>query len=836
MATFTITTDTNIDALVGKTGADTYTISNGGTLRIDQDSRYGLNQSTSTVLGNLSFSYAASGLLLVDARKVRLIPFSGGSGSLPALNSIVSQGGAQGKLIGVWSAINQAPVTSGAIPASGFIKIKQWNDVPFAAGALSLSGVTANATGADVAGWVELVGTETRTITSGERLGAMSFLGTPYVLGTTNGVSGQTFQLPTSGSLAWFAGVYIEKNAGQNDFEFYPNAGAATAIGTEEARGKVCWIDTAGSGLCLLGHNGTSAAGYTPAAGLKVVIGNIILQNCPSAAFTTNCIPHATLATRYGFPDSGGLINMSWVSSAWRTTFMSGFYYGFDYVACLDRLVFRASSGDTLLYRCGIGQTLNYGFDWSSNFSASTCIGAVETVECVFSGFNYVNGRYPASFDSNKSSVLCVDTTAVGLTTRSSSDLFCLKFTANFNGCTITRPKIIGGGLYSAHNTGVKIDDTVYCDNINGTTGSSNGNRAIYLQGQKSEIRGFTIPIPNTHPLTSVMWLADSFGADVRNIGTRVAPLNLGAVNKSQRFISGSGGGSNTVQRCYHTPAQNNPINFTDSATTKLAVYNCHEIPPATNNSPSLNSVFRGCGALGVLINGNNLGSIYFDTFTSDTTGRLQIVNVETTNDMSTGSYNLTGTTIPTRLPNIGDAVVWEWPYIVKGHSAFANLDPGGLLTSLINYEYQLDTGNGFGAWKTLAKSNLTGESISPSTGFRLRVRAIAFTANTSVQNSLDIYTVTSLAAQEAGLHPLDVSTLQINSAVAGSTIKVQKVSDNSVLYTGTATSIAVEYAGDVKITIRNASGSPAYQEWITQTTLVSGETTTATALQQLDQ
>lgn len=53
MATFTITTSVNIDELVGKGGGDTYNI-NAGTLVIDQDSRYGLNASTSAILGTIT--------------------------------------------------------------------------------------------------------------------------------------------------------------------------------------------------------------------------------------------------------------------------------------------------------------------------------------------------------------------------------------------------------------------------------------------------------------------------------------------------------------------------------------------------------------------------------------------------------------------------------------------------------------------------------------------------------------------------------------------------------------------------------------------------------------
>lgn len=55
MATFTITASQNIDALSAKAGGDLYNV-NGGTLTIDQDSRVGTNQTTSTTLGTITIS------------------------------------------------------------------------------------------------------------------------------------------------------------------------------------------------------------------------------------------------------------------------------------------------------------------------------------------------------------------------------------------------------------------------------------------------------------------------------------------------------------------------------------------------------------------------------------------------------------------------------------------------------------------------------------------------------------------------------------------------------------------------------------------------------------
>lgn len=83
MATFTITAETRIDTLSGKGGGDTYTI-NGGTLIIDQDSRYGLNQSATTALGAITISSTLGGICRIDGRYTRIIPFDTGSGNVPA--------------------------------------------------------------------------------------------------------------------------------------------------------------------------------------------------------------------------------------------------------------------------------------------------------------------------------------------------------------------------------------------------------------------------------------------------------------------------------------------------------------------------------------------------------------------------------------------------------------------------------------------------------------------------------------------------------------------------------------------------------------------------------
>jgi hypothetical protein len=227
VAAFTITTGngsalpgsaTNIDTLVGRTGGDTFPI-NGGFLLIDEDTRYGLNANTSAVMAGITPSGGLGGSVLIDGRYIWLIAFTGGSGTVPAFNTAITSGsGANGKLIGVYSAMNAAPLAPGAaMPATGWIKVKQWNEVPYGAGALT--GITATAASEDV-GWLEIVGQEAALVLfssltqtpSGDYDG--SFIkGDWYTVGTTDGNRATSYQIPSNGSLVYHGAFMVDKAA-----------------------------------------------------------------------------------------------------------------------------------------------------------------------------------------------------------------------------------------------------------------------------------------------------------------------------------------------------------------------------------------------------------------------------------------------------------------------------------------------------------------------------------------------------------------------------------------------------------------------------------------------
>ena len=113
MTAFVLSANTNIDALASKAGGDTYD-TNGWKLTVDQDSRVGLNQSTSATLGSITINAAKGGEVHIDGTSIWLIPYTGGSGNVPAWNTVISNGTGSGKLIGVHAALTAASTATGA--------------------------------------------------------------------------------------------------------------------------------------------------------------------------------------------------------------------------------------------------------------------------------------------------------------------------------------------------------------------------------------------------------------------------------------------------------------------------------------------------------------------------------------------------------------------------------------------------------------------------------------------------------------------------------------------------------------------------------------------------
>lgn len=810
MAAFTLTQNENIDNLSGKTGGDTYTTA-GFTLTIDQDSRVGQNQSTSASLGAITISAATGGKVVIDARKVRLIPFNSGSGNVPAWNTTISQGSASGKLIGVYSALTAASTATGAaMPASGYLKIKQWNDVAFTSGALT--GIGASATGADTVGWLEIVGDEAATVNA-NRLGSFETYGMWLQIGTTSGASNQTMQIPNGGLLRYAAGVYIEKTAGQGDYEFYPNAGTTTTTGTEAARGKVVWIDN--TGLVRIGNSGAATNGYTPASGLAVVVPSIFLENCTTAARTANVIPNATIATRYDFTcTGGGVVSMDKTNCAWYLSCSQAYSVALTNSCFVDGILLSEIASPMTFSKVGVGNKPTTAL-LMSPLTMTYCFAGGTFTDCVWARVSMAASGAHTNTLTDIAGFTFVRNTVRANTIRANATTYAINATRAQN-CTWTDPVIIQGAMSFTTCTNITVTGTVYCEAVSGTTVTTYAGYVWIATSNTLNcvFSGLTMPVTNTQPYTALLLVSvASSNIKLRNIGTRAAPLTLGSTNACGLIYTLATAAQDVkVQRVYCSNTRTG-IMTGDNSCTRIAEENVFgDYADAVDVMACLNMKRKGMGGTGALTAQTSVyGTHWRDGFTSTTVGRIAILMNEPTAD-TVAQVTLTGGAAFTSagglyMPTIGQTATFETPEYILGHTSFQNsalVMAGGTATNY-TYEYAIDKndGNGFSAMTSSAYTATTlGTAlngitdIDASKGFKLKLKITTGTSNSTAITSVYVLTNSSTTAQDYQ-YPLDLATVTLSNLVSGSDIVVLEAGTETVIASTNETA-ATEYSLDI--------------------------------------
>lgn len=833
MATFTITTPVNIDTLTAKAGGDLYNV-NGGALTIDQDSRVGTNQSTSSTLGTVTLSASLGGSVNIDGRDIWMIPYTGGSGNVPAWNTVITNGSGSGKIIGVHASLTSASTATGAaMPATGFIRVKQKTGA-YTSGALS--GITASASDAGRIGWLEIVGDEASTITA-NRLGDFNITGAWYEIGTTNGASNQTMQIPNNGLLRYCAGVFIEKTVGGGDYEFYPNAGTTTTTGTDATRGKVVWIDNAG--LVRIGNSGAATNGYTPVTGLKVVVGNIFFENCATATRTANVIPNSTIATRYDFTcTGGGVVNIDKCNMAWYLSCSQAYSVAVSNSGFVDAILLSEIATPMTFSKVGVGNKPTTAL-LVSPLTMTYCYAGGTFTDCVWARVSMASsGAYTVVLTDIAGFTFVNDTTRAN-TIRGNATTYSILATRAVD-CTWTTPIIIQGAMNFTTCTRINVTNTIYCEAVSGTTVTTYAGQVWNISSNTidSTFSGLTLPVTNTQPYTALLAMATGCsGIKLRNIGTRASPLTMGSTNACGLIYT-------VLTGCYDIKIQRVYVSNTrtgimtgDNSSTRVTEENVFgDYADAVDVMAVLNHTRKGIGGTGALTAQVSVyGTHWRDGFTSTTAGRIAILMNEPTS-LTTSQVTLANGSAFTSagglyMPVIGHTVTFETPDYIKGHTAFANsalVMAGGTATNY-TYEYSIDKndGNGFSTMTTssytattlgTALNGITG--INASLGFKLKLKITTGTTNATAITSVYMTTVSTTTAQDYQ-YPLDVINLTLTGLVTGSDIVVTvagtetervNVDANSgttynyVYETPEAVDIGVFLAGYVPFYIRNYS------------------------------
>ena len=793
MATYIITTPVNIDTLTGKTGGDTYAIS-GGILTVDQDSRVGLNQTTSASIATMTISAALGGTINIDGTAIWMIPYTGGSGNVPAWNTVITNGSGSGKLIAVHASLTTASTATGAaMPATGFIRVKQKTGT-YQAGALT--GITATAGDAGRVGWLEIVGDEAGTINA-NRLGVYNSTGAYYLVGTTNGTSNQTMQIPNNGLLRYVGGVFIEKTVGSNDYEFYPNNGTNTTTGTEATRGKVVWINNAG--LVTIGNSGAATNGYTPIAGLKVVVGNIFFENCATATRTANVIPSATIATRFDFTTTGGgVINIDKCSYAWYLSCAQAYSVNVSNSSFIDGILLSEVATAMTFTKVGVGNKPTTAL-LISPLTMSFCFAGGTFTDCVWQRVSMAaSGAHTNTLVDCAGFTFIRNTIRAGVI-RANASTFSIN-AARLKNCTWTTPTIIQGAMTFTTCDNIQITDTVYCEAVSGTTLVTFAGSVWTLSTNtiNCKISGLTIPVLNTQPYTQLLSLTTGCSNNkLRNIGTRIAPLSMGTVNACGLVYTLASACSNTkIQRVYVSGTRTGVMTGDNSSKGLIEESVFGDYADATDVMAVLNMERKGAGGTGALTAQVSVyGTHWYDRFISTTVGRIGLfmneATAQTVNQVTLANGANFTSAGGLYMPVIGHSVLFETPNFIIGHTAFTNtalVMAGGTSTNY-GYKYQIDKNDGAG-WSTesitltpttlgTALNGLTG--ISASLGFKLRLRVTTSTTNATAITSIYLVTATTAVAQD-NLYPLDTFNLTLDGLISGSDVVILQAGTETVL------------------------------------------------------
>ena len=725
LITGTYSSPTNLDStdLSGLLSGETITI-NGGHLLIDGDTRWGHN---SVVIDSVSVSSTLGGSFQIDGRSVWEVPYTSGTGNVPAINvagsNPITGTGVTGELFRVWATGALVPATPGAsMPSTGWIKLRNKTG-DFNGLTITLpGGATISCSGNGKRSWIHIVGEETGQATI-PRLGSFVINGDWYQLGTTTGIDDETFQFPVTDNCP---AIQIETGPGSGVFEWYLNSGdrwgASTQYVPTDARGKYFGMNNA-TGVITIAKRASNACGYKPPTGCIVRVPNVILSSATAANWDINTI-NATLSTRYDFnTSSAGIIDINYATCNWYVTLSSAFRVTIKNSAILQQAMITNIADTVVIDDCAIGLNSNTDFTalQITNCFTQINLNKVRAVRylAAAAGTAVLNVADSTNYTETDCQMECFGAAtsivrgATGISSRSLSRLFETN--------RVIRPVQINGTINAVTCSNLTITDHQYADQISGTTTSTNGISAITFGTGCINVKviGHSnfAGLVNVHPYASIM--SSSTGqnsVELRDIGTPQTPYDCGTVNPCNHLIAASVTFGLTLRRLYSKNARTSPFSINNTI-QGITCDNVWGDVAVTQGITGLNMLYRG-SKWGNSSTGQSAvyGTHWGDTFASSTSGRI-IVAANEPQNMTNGQCAITGgkpvftSAGQVVMPSVGDQVTWTMPYLALGHTKLA--DPAQtkailelVSTNYINikYEYQINVGNGFnGTWKRLA-------------------------------------------------------------------------------------------------------------------------------------
>lgn len=751
---------------------------------------------TGTFGGNSVISATLGGGIVIDGTNVRWLAFNSGSGNVPAIGTSITQAGVSSSyLLGVYASLTSAPTAVGAaMPTSGYIKFREVSGA-FTSGALT--GIGASATGADVTGWLEIVCDQSGNFNI-PRLGNFTVRGDWFYLDDTTGSAGQILQVPTNGGggTTEAPGVWIETSPGSDEYDFFPSLETTTqftttSLGTDE-RSK--FVQNMLGGQLRIGSDGTNNIGFVPPSGCKTRIPNVFFRQCATGARATNAMPHGTLATRPDFTTtSAGYIDIEYMYGDWYLLFSQPYYVKLKNCATFDSVN---------ISECATAFELNNGFTgMTGNLDVNSLLLTSNFAGGTVTDWGGPRGNAAGSNDHDISINYCIGQTftrvrggilayarssGVPIYVNQSSDI-------TFNNCRCTN-----GPITLNTSFGIVVNDHDHVDRYVGATTTATG-YAVTIANSCDGVMvdGLTFglggTIANCHPYTGIVSCAASSNIKIRNFGTRSSFLNGGSANQcAYAFVDGGNNVNVACQRIYMTPTRTG-IHSSVNSSKNLLFEDCYGDFGDTITSAGLNMLVRGGGGTNSVTGQASVYGTHFGgAFTSDTVGRMWLALNEPTaetlqyteSNFSAGSGFTSAGGLS--LATVDDYFICAMQEFRKQTTGFQNVAPTltGTNTGNHNFEYQIDTGSGWnGTWKTINGTNLSGETIDPAIGYKLKFKITCTVASASnLVSYVRVNTTSTLAAQVDNLYPLDTITLTLIGLVSGSDVVVLEAGTETVL------------------------------------------------------
>lgn len=555
------------------------------------------------------------------------------------------------------------------------------------------------------------------------------------------------------------------------------------------------------------------------------IASNIVTITASIFSFSVNYLSNkayivsATAATRPEFvTTSAGSISMRKCASLWYLNLSAPFSVLLEDTSTLQQINISNVASTTTLTRTCVSPV----YTDSNALTIASCFSGGTIDSCRFVRYLFVTPviAFNDSSDFTISNTVfgslgltAVDARRATNTTATTVDGLQLN---RCNAISISDCKLLYGRVGVVSSIDTTITNTSYADssltliNVNGPGNIfavSGNSDTILITGLSSWDNN-----PYTWCYGDLISAANYSNLTVRNMGTAAAPLNM--YNMTPSFLVGSVGVNTDIRRIYMDNMRGNtPINVANTM-QNVNLVNLWSVPTSTtfgstinNGIDSVNNNVQGCRwTLGTSGQVACYGFHWTDFFISTTAGRVAILCNEPLASTAsqcaitagTPAFNSNGLIT---MPTLGDQVTWTCPYYVLGYTAFTNSAPTFTHSAAnYTYQYQIDTGSGSfnGTWKTLNQANLITETISPTVGFRLMVRATTATANTA--NTITMIqiamTTTSTAQREQYALPFTGSAT-ITSLISGSRVQLYNETKSLELYNSVVNATSLTYAYD---------------------------------------